>query len=89
MSKFQKYNGRNVFGETCIAKSVDLKKETAVEQYLAALEDVEAHHGQRIEYTLTSKSMTPEELQETMEEVGKIMRLRSMLRSGPHFPTAA
>ena len=41
--KVNRYNGRNVYGQRCIAKTVTLEKETALEQYLDILDDVEAH----------------------------------------------
>ena len=46
-----RYNGRNIYGERCIAKAVILYKETAMKQCFEALEDIAAHKGERIEYT--------------------------------------
>ena len=50
-TKKARYNGRNAFGQRCIAKFVVLEKETAMQQFLEALADIDAHEGQRIEYT--------------------------------------
>ena len=41
IKKNSRYNGRNVFGERCIAKFVTLEKATATEQYIEILEDLE------------------------------------------------
>ena len=35
--------GRNIYGQKCIAKEVTLNKETAVEQYIEVLNDIELH----------------------------------------------
>jgi hypothetical protein len=43
----KKFSGRNVFGQRCIAKFVKLEKETAVEQYLAILADIENANGKK------------------------------------------
>ena len=57
-----RYNGRNAFGERCIAKFLVLEKETAMQQFLEALADIDAHKGKRIEYTFQlGKTFTHEE----------------------------
>ena len=33
------YNGRNIYGQRCIAKFVKLEKETALDQYLATMKN--------------------------------------------------
>lgn len=59
--KVNRYNGRNVYGQRCIAKTVTLEKETALEQYLDILDDVEAHKrkGETLEYMRTSIRTSP------------------------------
>ena len=47
--KTSRYNGRNIYGQSCISKFVILRKETAMKQYFDALEDIEAHKGERVE----------------------------------------
>ena len=76
--------GRNIFGERCIVKEVELQKETAFEQYMEILKDIEAHgaKGIRLEYTvICSKDFEEEDIQVLNETVSKIMALRAHSRS--------
>ena len=77
------YNGRNVYGQRCIAKSVKLEKETAVEQYLAILADLEAHYGEPIEYTIDASCFNDEEAVAFYKKMTRIMALRTSVRGLP------
>ena len=57
--KTSRYNGRNIYGQSCISKCVILRKETAMKQYFDALEDIEAHKGERVEYTFVLAADVP------------------------------
>ena len=59
--KTSRYNGRNIYGQSCISKFVILRKETAMKQYFDALEDIEAHKGERVEYTFVLAADVPRE----------------------------
>lgn len=74
------YNGRNIYGDPCIAKFVKLEKETAVDQYLAILADIENTHGKAIEYTVDGSCFTREEAIEFNNKLTRIMKLRARLR---------
>ena len=80
--KTPKY-GRNIYGETCIVKEVTIQKETAFEQYMEIIKDVEAHEakGIRIEYTVFhSKDLTTEEAKALNKKVANIAALRARSR---------
>ncbi len=74
------YNGRNVYGQPCIAKFVKLEKETALDQYLAIMADIEDAHGEAIEYTIDSSCFTREEAIAFSNKISRIMELRARLR---------
>lgn len=87
--KVNRYNGRNVHGQRCIAKTVTLKKETALEQYLDILDDVEAHKhkGETLEYTVFSPGFTKEEIEELHGAIERVMAFRAMMNK-TNFLTA-
>ena len=75
--------GKNVFGETCIVKELEIQKETAFEQYMKIIKDIEAYsdRGIRLEYTVTfSKDMEQREIMELDETFAKITALRALSR---------
>lgn len=75
--------GRNIYGEFCIVKEVELQKATAFEQYMEILKDIEAHgaKGIRLEYTvICSRDFKEEDIQVLNETVSKIMALRAYAR---------
>ena len=78
--KNNNYNGKNVYGQPCVAKFVKLEKETALDQYLAILADVENANGNAIEYTVDSSCFTREEAIAFSEKLERIMELRARLR---------
>lgn len=76
--KTSRYNGRNIYGQSCISKFVILRKETAMEQYFDALEDIEAHKGERVEYTFVLASdVPPREAEMLYQQMDKIAALRA------------
>ena len=77
----KKFNGRNVFGQKCIAKFVKLEKETAAEQYLAILADIENANGKIIEYTVDSSCFTKEEATAFYDQIACIMELRAAFKN--------
>ncbi len=78
------YNGRNVYGQRCIAKFVKLEKETAVDQYLAILADLDTSKEKTVEYTFDSSCFTREEAIEFSKKITRIMALRSNLIGKPY-----
>ena len=75
--------GRNIYGERCIVKEVELQKATAFEQYMEIIRDIEAHgaKGLRIEYTvICAKDFTEEDIVKLNETVAKITALRAYSR---------
>ena len=75
-NKKSHYNGRNVFGERCIAKFVTLEKATATEQYIEILEDIYNHPGDIIEYTFTlSNDFSPSEAEKLYRWIDKVSAL--------------
>ena len=82
------YNGRNVYGDPCIAKFVKLEKETALDQYMAILADIENTNGKAVEYTVDSSCFTKEEAIAFGKKEERIMELRARLR-GVGFVTGS
>lgn len=80
-------NGRNVYGQRCVAKFVKLEKNTALDQYLDILADLEASKGKNVEYTVDSSCFSREEVIEFNKKLCRIMALRANLR-GSSFVTA-
>ena len=82
IKKNMKKNARNIFGEKCIAKEVILNKETALEQYIEILNDLELHRqmGINIEYDVKM----PKEVfsEEEIDEMNRKMNVLMMLRFG-------
>ena len=78
--KHNKYNGRNIYGQRCIAKFVKLEKETALDQYLAIMADIENTHGEAIEYTIDSSCFTREEAIQFSNKITRIMELRARVK---------
>ena len=77
----KKFNGRNVFGQRCIAKFVKLEKETAAEQYLAILADIENANGKKIEYTVDGSCFTKEEANKFYDQIARMIALRASLKN--------
>ena len=87
--KTPKY-GRNVYGDQSILKEVEIQKETALNQYNAILDDIDAHQqkGIALEYTVThSKDFTKEEIEYYGERFSLLMAFRAHFR-GTRFVTA-
>ena len=89
---------RNVYGQKCIAKEVILNKETALDQYMEVLKDIERHKMMNIniEYDVKMPKdvFSEEEIAELNRKISKLTMLRSgMLNlpfnqmSVPGFPT--
>lgn len=78
--KNNNYNGRNIYGQRCIAKFVKLDKETALDQYLAIMADIENTHGEAIEYTIDSSCFTREEAIQFSNKIARIMELRARMK---------
>ena len=86
--KNNNYNGKNVYGQPCVEKFVKLEKETALDQYLTILADIENANGKAVEYTVDSSCFTREEAEAFGKKVERIMELRARLR-GIGFVTGA
>lgn len=74
--KASKYNGINAFGQPCIEKFVVLEKETAWEQYMEILEDLDTAHDE-VEYTVMFSGFTNEEIKEFHEKVERAMMIKA------------
>ena len=74
------YNGRNIYGQRCIAKFVKLEKENALDQYLAIMADIENTHGEAIDYTIDSSCFTREEAIQFSNKITRIMELRARVK---------
>lgn len=74
------YVERNVYGQPCIAKFVKLEKDTALDQYLAIMADIENAHGKAIEYTIDSSCFSREEAIEFSNKISRITEMRAGLR---------
>ena len=70
-----KYNGRNVFGQRCVAKYLKLDKENAFDQCVQILKEVMTSNV-TIEYTLDWSAFTPEEAQEIQDKLDRLCALR-------------
>ena len=72
-----RYNGRNVFGERCIAKFA-----TALKQFMEILDDLDAHAGMCIEYTFNfSNDFSPEEAAELHAQLDRVYALHAMSKN--------
>ena len=85
MKKQNKKNtkmGRNIYGQRCIAKVVVLKKETAIDQYVEILNDIEQH--KRMNINVEYDIQMPKEIfsQEDINELNRKFNNLAMLRSG-------
>ena len=76
-------NGTNVHGEPCIAKFVKLKKETALDQYLEIISDLERPHKYPVEYTVDSSCFTPEEAMAFDKLMTHVLEFRTNRRGVP------
>lgn len=74
-----KNTGRNIYGQKCIAKFVKLEKETAITQYFEAQDYIDAHRGEKVEFTLDASCFTEEECREFFKKVERIAELRAQL----------
>lgn len=68
--------GRNIYGQRCITKFVKLEKETALEQYMDILTDLDSYHVHNIEYTVDCSCFNDEERIAFNNKLSKIMELR-------------
>ena len=71
------YNGRNIFGERCVARTLKLEKETAFEQCVQMLKEVMTSEV-RIEYTLDWTAMTEDEAIAIQDKLNRLLELRGM-----------
>ena len=90
MKKQNKKNtrtARNIYGQKCIAKEVILNKETALEQYIEVLNDIEQHRqmGINIEYDVKMPKdvFSNEEIAELNRKISKLTMLRSGMLNIP------
>ena len=71
------YNGRNIFGDRCVAKTLKLEKETAFDQCVQMLKEVMTSEV-RIEYTLDWTAMTEDEAIAIQDKLNRLLELRGM-----------
>lgn len=74
--------GRNIYGQKCIAKEVTLNKETAVEQYIEVLNDIELHRQKGINIGYDVKMPKDVFAQEEIVAMNRKMSNLMMLRYG-------
>lgn len=72
--------GYNIYGERCEVRTVTLKKETALAQYIEILEEIEIARaeGRKIEYTVHTDGMTQDEIRAVMDKVNRLITMRNM-----------
>lgn len=72
------YNGYNVYGQRCEARTVKLSERNALEQCLEVMRKVEIAHceGRRLEYTLDWSAISEMERIRISQELDRITRLR-------------
>lgn len=75
--KNNRYNGRNIFGQRCVAKTLKLNKENALDQCIQMLNEVMTSDVV-IEYTLDWSAFTPEEAHEVQEKLNRYCALRRL-----------
>lgn len=75
--KNNNYNGRNIFGDRCVAKTLKLEKETAFDQCVQMLKEVMTSEV-RIEYTLDWTAMTEDEAIAIQDKLNRLLELRGM-----------
>ena len=90
MKKQNKKNtrtARNIYGQKCIAKKVILSKETALDQYIEILNDIEQHRqmGINIEYDVKMPKdvFSNEEIAELNRKISNLTMLRSGMLNLP------
>lgn len=74
--------GRNIYGPKCIAKEVILNKETALDQYIEILNDIELHRQKGINLEYDVKMPTDVFSQEEITDMNRKMSNLMMLRYG-------
>lgn len=74
-TKKNRYNGTNIFGERCHARTIKLLKETALEQVLDTLDKVDSFNG-KIEYTFDWSAMSSDEAWEVQRKLNRIVAFR-------------
>lgn len=75
--KNNNYNGRNIFGERCIAKSMKMEPGIAYQQAIQIVDEVLTSKV-KIEYTLDWSALTSEETQAVMEKMNRYWNLCQM-----------
>ena len=77
MKKNNKYNGRNIYGELCIAKDLKLEPGIAYQQAIQMIDEVFASKD-KIEYTLDWSALSDEETDAVQEKMTRYWNLRQM-----------
>lgn len=77
MKKNANYNGRNIFGERCIEKTIKLEPGIAYRQAVEMIDDVMTSKV-RIEYTIIWAELSPDEATAVQEKMTRYWNLRQM-----------
>ena len=75
--KNNNYNGRNVFGDRCLAKTIKFESGVAYQQAQQMIDDIFASEI-RIEYTIDWSGLTTEETYALQEKMELYWQLRQM-----------
>ena len=71
------YNGRNIYGQRCIAKDLKLEPGIAYQQAIQMIDEVFAAKD-KIEYTLDWSALSDEEMDIVQEKMTRYWNLRQM-----------
>ena len=77
MKKNANYNGRNIFGERCIEKTIKLEPGIAYRQAIEMIDEVFASKD-KIEYTLDWSALSDEEMDIVQKKMTRYWNLRQM-----------
>ena len=75
--KHNKYNGRNIYGQRCIAKDLKLEPGIAYQQAIQMIDEVFASKD-KIEYTLDWSALSDEEMDIVQEKMTRYWNLRQL-----------
>lgn len=73
--KSNHYNGRNIYGERCIAKTIHLEPGIAYQQAVEMIDEV-LTSKEKIEYTIIWAALTHEEAHTVQEKMTRYWNLR-------------
>lgn len=73
-------NGKNIFGQPCHTKIVEMKKETAMDQLKEILAALDSNIDGRTEYSMVFTGFTEAEVMEFDKKMLELLALRSKMK---------